>query len=122
MCCQRFPMRRFHSTARGGRFREVSRRPDVSMFGWRAFGGAMRRWRALAISSICGHAGRAASVGFMASKPHSPDDQISASADDPAAPELDEKLAAATGAADRVIRDKAKAAFAAHAQRETDHQ
>src|ERR1022692_4723386 len=70
------------------------------------------RWRAPAISSICGHAGRAASVGFMASKPHSPDDQISASADDPAAPELDEKLAAATGAADRVIRDKAKAASA----------
>src|ERR1019366_4280213 len=70
------------------------------------------RWRALAISSICGHAGRAASVGFMASKAHSPDDQIPASADDPAAPELDEKLAAATGAADRVIRDKAKAASA----------
>ena len=42
----------------------------------------------------------------MASKPSSPDDKKAASADDPLAPELDEKLAAATS---RRIRDKAAA-------------
>jgi ATP-binding cassette subfamily B protein len=45
----------------------------------------------------------------MASKPPSPDDLIAAAADDPAAPELDEKLAAGTGTADRVIGGKATA-------------
>src|ERR1700737_3726035 len=59
--------------------------------------------------SICGHAGRAASVGFMASKPPSSEDQIPAPADDPVAPELDKKLAADTAAADRVISNKTAA-------------
>src|SRR6202022_3010702 len=59
--------------------------------------------------SICGHAGRAASVGFMASKPPSSEDQIPAPADDPVAPELDKKLAADTAATDRVISDKTAA-------------
>src|SRR6266404_8363422 len=53
---------------------------------------------------FCGHAGRAASVGFMASKP--PSSQIPDSADDPVAPEPDEKLVADATAADRVISDK----------------
>src|SRR5260370_39117643 len=59
---------------------------------------------------LCGHAGRAASVGFMASKPPSPDDdQIPAAADGPVAPELDKKPVADTTAPDRVVSDKTAA-------------
>src|SRR6202166_3573752 len=43
----------------------------------------------------------------MASKPPSSDDQVSAAADDPAAPGLDETLAAPIAPADRAIGDKA---------------
>src|SRR3979490_2020046 len=42
----------------------------------------------------------------MASRPPSSDDQIPASANDPVAPELDEKLAADTEATDRLVGDK----------------
>src|ERR1035437_1674321 len=59
---------------------------------------------------FCGHAGRAASVGFMAPKPPSSDNQIAASADDSVASEPDKKLATVTDAAGRAVRDKAKAA------------
>src|SRR5450432_3682275 len=58
---------------------------------------------------FCGHAGRAASVGFMASKPPASDDPLPASADDPLASKSDEKLAAKTDAGGRVVADKAAA-------------
>src|SRR5579872_2962949 len=54
------------------------------------------RWFIGRLPRICGHAGRAASVGFMASRPPSSDDQLAASPDEPRAPsERDDGLAAA---------------------------
>src|ERR1019366_2956550 len=58
------------------------------------------------LSRFCGHAGRAASVGFMAPKPPSSVDQTQAAADDSAAPELDENLSAAQIAGGRIAGDK----------------
>jgi len=62
-----------------------------------------------AVSSFCGHAGRAVSVGFMASKIPSSDDQTPASAESVAARELDERLAAKPDPAGRIVADKAAA-------------
>src|ERR1700722_4302846 len=62
--------------------------------------GRRRRWGRVA-PRFCGHAGRVASVGFMAPKLPTPDPPIAAAAKDPAASELDEKLAAASSAANR---------------------
>src|ERR1700690_113376 len=50
--------------------------------------------RSAASVVFCGQAGRAASVGFMASKPLSPDDRIAAPTDDAEALEADKKLVA----------------------------
>jgi hypothetical protein len=55
---------------------------------------------------FCGHAGRAASVGFMAPKPPSSDDPKPASAEDLAAPEFEKKPGAVAGAANRSVGGK----------------
>jgi ATP-binding cassette subfamily B protein len=58
---------------------------------------------------FCGHAGRAASVGFMASKPPSPDEKIQTAAADAVAPELEDKLAAGADTTGRVTGGKTAA-------------
>src|ERR1700736_3390350 len=58
------------------------------------------RWFIGRLPRICGHAGRAASVGFMASRPPSSDDQLAASSDAPRArSERDDGLAAVAATA-----------------------
>src|SRR4030081_2189923 len=69
-----------------------------------------------------GQAGRAASVGFMASKPPPSDDKIPASADDPLEPELKEKLAAKPEATNRAVSDKAAAASPSGEDEDDDHE
>jgi ATP-binding cassette, subfamily B, bacterial len=58
----------------------------------------------------------------MAFKPPSSDVRRQAAADDPARPEIDEKLAAVTGSTDRVIGDKAAASPPTDDEDEDDHE
>jgi ATP-binding cassette subfamily B protein len=69
-----------------------------------------------------GQAGRAASVGFMASKPPPSDDKIPASADDPLEPELKEKLPAKPDATNRPVSDRAAAAPPPADEDDDDHE